>query len=105
MVLERIHFLMQSLPAVASSDNSLPISALDEKTPLLTDVYEGDSEQLVAVLSRQAQVDNVLNEMRPLIHQEVATAVLLASETLTQALISKLESDLIKTLGDRLMKE
>ncbi len=105
MVLERINFLMQSQPSVTSPENSLPITELEENTPLLTEVYEGDTEQLVAVLSRQVQVDAALNEMRPLIRQEVATAVLLASDTLTQALINQLESDLIKTLRDRLITE
>ncbi len=105
MVLERINTLMQSQPVVASPENSLSDAELEENIPLLTEVYEGDAEQLVAVLSRQAQVDAVLNEMRPLIHQEVATAVLLASDALTQALINQLESDLIKTLRDRLITE
>ena len=111
MVLERINFLMQSQPAVLSAENNLANIELEESVeleknaPLLTEVYEGDSEQLVAVLSRQGEVDAVLNEMRPLIHQEVASAVLQASDALTQSLINQLEHDLVHSLRHRLITD
>lgn len=103
-VLERINLLMQSTPTVAEDGQTGDeVVGADDDIPELLEVYSGNPAQLVSRADRQKKVDALLKEMRPFIELEAKKAVLQESVELEKFLAKKLETDLIKTLRERLM--
>ncbi|MBC7785996.1 MAG: hypothetical protein H7Z18_00715 [Methylophilaceae bacterium] len=103
LVLERINLLMQTAPeAIHVNDEPSENAKEDENIPLLVDVYTGDIAQLKQRENRQVEINAVIKEMQPYIKLEIKKAVLKQTVELEAMLAKQLETDLIKTLSERL---